>query len=279
MNKAKRCLASIRVKGIFMKKSIKALALAAVLALSLGALAGCSSNSSSSDDLGLVNEGKLTIVTSPDYPPFENLNDDGEAEGFEIALAGAIADKMGLELQVETMQFDGIVTAIAAGGKYDMGITGLSVTPERAAQINFTNSYYVDDLSCAVMKDSGITSDSVDADLNKKGVVIAVQSGTTGEAYAQENYPKATIKAYGNSNDCFAALNAGQANAALTNAAVVASMLNSYTDAEIVKSVATGEEYAAAINLDNQALLDAVNAAITELQEDGTIDELLKEWM
>ena len=56
-------------------------------------------------------------------------------------------------------------------------------------------------------------------------------------------------------------------------------MLNSYTDAEIVKSVATGEEYAAAINLDNQALLDAVNAAITELQEDGTIDELLKEWM
>lgn len=261
-----------------MKKPIKALVLAAVLALSMGSLAGCGSDSSKTD-LGLVNEGKLTIVTSPDYPPFENLNDDGEAEGFEIALAGAIADKMGLELQVETMQFDGIVTAIAAGGKYDMGITGLSVTPERAEQIAFTNSYYVDDLSCAVLSNSGITEKNVDAELNKKDVVIAVQSGTTGEAYAQENYPKATIKAYGNSNDCFAALNAGQANAALTNAAVVSSMLESYSDCKIVKSVATGEEYAAAINKDNTALLEAVNAAIDDLKKDGTIDSLLKEWM
>ncbi len=263
-----------------MKKTLMTLALAAVLALSLGTLAGCSSSSkSSSNDLGLVNEGKLTIVTSPDYPPFENLNDSGEAEGFEIALAKAVAEKMGLELKVETMQFDGIITAVSAGGKYDMGISGFSVTPERAEQINFTDSYYVDDLSCAVLKSSSITSDNCDAELNKAGVVIAVQSGTTGEAYAQENYPNATIKAYGNSNDCFAALNAGQANAALTNAAVVESMLSSYTDATVVKSVATGEEYAAAINKDNAALLEAVNKALKELKDDGTIEKLMKEWM
>ena len=116
--------------------------------------------------------------------------------------------------------------------------------------------------------------------LNAEGVIIAVQSGTTGEAYVQENFPKATVQPYGNSTDAFAALQSGQANAVCTNLAVVESMLaTAYQDAEIVKSIATGEEYAIVISQDNAALLEAVNGALATLTSNGTIDKLIEQYM
>ena len=102
------------------------------------------------------------------------------------------------------------------------------------------------------MKDGAITKDNAKEELNKAGVIIAVQSGTTGETYCRENFPNATIQPYGNSTDSFAAMQAGQATAVCTNAAVVKKMLSeAYSDAQVVIEVATGEEYAVAVNKDN----------------------------
>ncbi len=223
----------------------------------------------------LVSDGKLTIGVSPDYPPFENL-EDGEYVGYDIALGKAVAEKLGLEATYSTIQFDGIIPAIVSGGQVDCGISGFSVTPKREKQVDFTDAYYTDDQSICANKDGKVASEE---DLNKEGVVIAVQTGTTGEDYAKENYPKATVKGFGNSTDAFAALQAGKADAVMTNKCVVESMLESYTDAQIIKSVATGEEYAIAVSKDNPELTAAMNKAIEELQSDGTIDKLQAEYL
>ena len=255
-------------------------------------LFGCSSNGSSSASSSassdaasteagytLVNDGTLTIATSPDFPPFENLEGD-EYVGFDIELGKAIAEQLGLECEFTTIQFDGIVPAIQAGGQADVGISGITVDPERAESVDFTDPYYIADQSVAVMKGGDITSDNVDEALNAEGMIIAVQSGTTGETFAQENFPNATVQPYGNATDAFAAMQAGQANAVCMDKAVVEKMLaEAYTDAEIVKNAATGEEYAVAVSKDNPELLAAINEAIATLQENGTIDDLTAQFL
>ena len=230
-------------------------------------------------DLGLVASGKLTVGTSPDFPPFENM-ENGEYVGLDIDLAKSIAEKLGLEVEYKTLQFDAIVPAVAAGGQVDLGISGITIEPDRAEQVNFSDSYYVDDQCIVTMKsNTTVTADDQSA-LNADGVVIAVQSGTTGEAYAQENFPKATTQPYGNATDCFAAMQAGQAQAVVTNKAVGGKMVQeAYTDAQVIKEIATGEEYAAAVSKDNKALLDAVNGAIKSLEDDGTLDSLVQKYL
>ena len=267
----------------FLAVSVAALAICAL------GLVGCSSNSASSasssaaeeattDEVVLINDGVLTIASSPDYPPFENL-ENGETVGFEVDLFEAVADKMGYTLEIVPLQFDGIIPAISAGGRADVGVSGFSVDPERAKEIDFTTSYYIDDQAVAVMDTSDITEENAADALNQEGIIIAVQTGTTGETFAQENFPNATIQGYGNSTDCFAAMQSGNANAVCTNLAVVNRMLTeAYTDARIVMEIATGEEYAAVVSQDNPALTAAINEALAELEADGTIDELKAKW-
>lgn len=273
-----------------MKKMAAVVACGALVA-ALG-LFGCSSgttetpsqsNDTSADDsasgYSLINDGTLTVATSPDFPPFENLEGD-EYVGFDIDLAKAIGEQMGLDVEFTTIQFDGIVPAIQAGGQADVGISGITVDPERAQSVDFTDPYYIADQSVAVMKGGDITADNAADALNAEGMIIAVQSGTTGETFAQENFPNATIQPYGNATDCFAAMQAGQANAVCMDMAVVQQMVSeAYTDAEVVMTEATGEEYAVAVSKDNPELTVAINDAIKALQDNGTIDELTSTWL
>lgn len=259
-----------------MKKFIAILTACVALCAGL-ALAGCNTGKSTAS-LNLLEDGKLTIATSPDYPPFENL-EDGVIVGFEADLWAAIAEEMGVDVVEVSLQFDAIIPAIIAGGKADIGVSGFTVTPERAEEIDFSDSYYIDDQALCVMKGGSITSDNAADELNKAEVTIAVQTGTTGETYALENYPNATVKGFGNSNDCFAAMQAGQVTAVCTNKAVVDKMLaDSYKDAEVVAQSATGEEYAIVISKDNPELTKAINKALATLRDNGTIDELTQKW-
>lgn len=257
---------------------VKVFSVAAVLALALCVLAGCDNNSKS-DDYTLVNDGKLTVAMSPDYPPFENL-ENGEYVGYDVELGKALAEQLGLEYEPTTIQFDGLLPALESGGQCDVVISGMTVTPERQEQADFTEAYYVDDQAVVVMKDSGYTTDNVSDELNQKGKVIAVQSGTTGEDFAKENFPNATIVGYGNATDSFAALQSGNADAVWTNAIVADRMVSSsFTDCEVVKTVATGEEYAVAVSKDNPALTEALNNAIAKLKEDGVLDQLQVDYL
>ena len=244
---------------------------------SASASASAASVSASAASAKLLTDGKLTFGTSPDYPPFENM-ENGEYVGLDIEIAKAIGQKMGLEVEFKTIQFDGIIPAVAAGGQVDAGISGFTVDPERAKEIDFSSTYYIDDQAIAAMKGGEITADNADEKL--AGATIAVQSGTSGEAYIQENYPEATVKAFGNSTDAFAAMQAGQADAVCTNKAVVEKMLaDAYQDATVVKAIATGEEYAIAISKDNPELTKQINAALAELAADGTIDSLINQYL
>ena len=243
------------------------------------ASASASASAEAAGDIVLLEEGKLIVATSPDYPPFENL-ENGEYVGLEIELIKTIGADLGLEVEFKTLDFNGIIAAIAAGGQADVAISGITIDPDRAKQVDFTDSYYLDDQAIAAMKDGEITEENADEMLAKEGTIIAVQSGTSGEAYILENYPNATAQPYNNSTDAFAAMQAGQADAVCTNKAVVDNMLaNAYQDAVVVKNIATGEEYGIAVSKDNPALTAAINESLAKLKADGTLDALMEKYL
>lgn len=238
-----------------------------------------SADASGSDTMQLVTDGTLTIGTSAEYEPFEYM-EDGEYKGFDLELAQAIADDLGLELKIENVDFDTIVPGVASGTKYDMGIAAITATPEREKEVGFTDSYYMDDQAIVTMAgNTGITGDNYADALNAEGVKIAVQSGSTAEAFAKENFPNAELVPFKNATDCFAAVQSSQANALVTNRSVAAQLVaTSFSNEQVIKQISTGEEYAIAVNKDNTALLDALNDSIAKLTEDGTVDELMTKY-
>lgn len=238
-----------------------------------------SADASGSDTMQLVTDGTLTIGTSAEYEPFEYM-EDGEYKGFDLELAQAIADDLGLELKIENVDFDTIVPGVASGTKYDMGIAAITATPEREKEVGFTDSYYTDDQAIVTMADNTeITGDNYADALNAEGMKIAVQSGSTAEAFAKENFPNAELVPFKNATDCFAAVQSSQANALVTNRSVAAQLVaTSFSNEQVIKQISTGEEYAIAVNKDNTALLDALNDSIAKLTEDGTVDELMTKY-
>lgn len=274
---------------MFKMKKLGAVAASLAFAGAL-ALTGCgnsdapadaagSADASGSDTMQLVTDGTLTIGTSAEYEPFEYMK-DGEYKGFDLELAQAIADDLGLELKIENVDFDTIVPGVASGTKYDMGIAAITATPEREKEVGFTDSYYMDDQAIVTMADNTeITGDNYADALNAEGVKIAVQSGSTAEAFAKENFPNAELVPFKNATDCFAAVQSSQANALVTNRSVAAQLVaTSFSNEQVIKQISTGEEYAIAVNKDNTALLDALNDSIAKLTEDGTVDELMTKY-
>lgn len=274
---------------MFKMKKLGAVAASLAFAGAL-ALTGCgnsgapadsagSADASGSDTMQLVTDGTLTIGTSAEYEPFEYM-EDGEYKGFDLELAQAIADDLGLELKIENVDFDTIVPGVASGTKYDMGIAAITATPEREKEVGFTDSYYMDDQAIVTMADNTeITGDNYADALNAEGVKIAVQSGSTAEAFAKENFPNAELVPFKNATDCFAAVQSSQANALVTNRSVAAQLVaTSFSNEQVIKQISTGEEYAIAVNKDNTALLDALNDSIDKLTEDGTVDELMTKY-
>ena len=274
---------------MFKMKKLGAVAASLAFAGAL-ALTGCgnsdapadaagSADASGSDTMQLVTDGTLTIGTSAEYEPFEYM-EDGEYKGFDLELAQAIADDLGLELKIENVDFDTIVPGVASGTKYDMGIAAITATPEREKEVGFTDSYYMDDQAIVTMADNTeITGDNYADALNAEGMKIAVQSGSTAEAFAKENFPNAELVPFKNAPDCFAAVQSSQANALVTNRSVAARLVaTSCSNEQVIKQISTGEEYAIAVNKDNTALLDALNDSIAKLTEDGTVDELMTKY-
>lgn len=274
---------------MFKMKKLGAVAASLAFAGAL-ALTGCgnsdapadsagSADASGSDTMQLVTDGTLTIGTSAEYEPFEYM-EDGEYKGFDLELAQAIADDLGLELKIENVDFDTIVPGVASGTKYDMGIAAITATPEREKEVGFTDSYYMDDQAIVTMADNTeITGDNYADALNAEGMKIAVQSGSTAEAFAKENFPNAELVPFKNATDCFAAVQSSQANALVTNRSVAAQLVaTSFSNEQVIKQISTGEEYAIAVNKDNTALLDALNDSIAKLTEDGTVDELMTKY-
>ena len=254
------------------------------LTLALGACGSSTSGTTSSStsesaaSYSLVESGKILVASDLANPPLDSTNEKtGEPEGFEVDLMVAIAGKMGLESQyLSAMKFDAIIPLIKQGGKADVGVSNFTITDERKQEIDFSDPY-MDSNQGVVTK-----ADSAKADedsLNSAGTKVAVQSGTTGEAWVQENLTEATCVPLDDPIVALTGVQSGLYDAAVADLPVMSYLCtNSYTDCKVAIEIPTGEQYGIVISKDNPGLTAAINEALSALKDDGTIDDLEKKW-
>lgn len=220
----------------------------------------------------LVKEGTLTMATNAYFPPYEYY-DGQDIIGIDADIAKAIADKMGLELKIEDMEFDSIITAVSTG-KADLGLAGMTVTPDRQKNVDFSDSYATGIQSVIVKEDSTITK--ID---DLQGKKIGVQLSTTGDIYATDAYGKDAVVQYNKGNDAVMALTQGQVDAVIIDNEPAKSYVEANKGLKILDTEYATENYAACISKDNAGLTKAVNKALAELKDDGTLQKIVDKYI
>lgn len=227
-------------------------------------------------EITTVEEGKLTVATSPDFAPYEFYvaDDDGEYEivGFDMALAELIADKLGLELEVVPMDFDGTINELGSK-KVDLGMAGYSPDPDREGLMNFSTIYYTGGQSFVCTKATADKFPSLEA-ANNADYTIGAQIGSIQADLAKENTPDANIVEMAKVTDIVADMLAGKMDGAFIETAVAETYAKNYPDLQVIHDVPYDKEGSVVgVNKDNDALLAAVNLIIEEAIADGTIDQ------
>ena len=227
-----------------------------------------------------VTEGKLTVATSPDFAPYEFYSIDEEGNptlaGFDIALAQYIADKMGLELEIVPMDFDGVLSELAQKN-VDLGMAGLSPDPKREDAMDFSDLYYIGGQSLVTVADKADTYKSFD-DVNKPEVSVGAQTGSIQLDLANENTPDADIISLPKVTDIISELLAGKMEVAFIETDVAKSYQKNYPELELIMDVPYESEGSAiGVSKGNEALLAAVNEAIAAAIEDGSMEQFVAE--
>ena len=227
-----------------------------------------------------VTEGKLTVATSPDFAPYEfyAIAEDGTPSlaGFDIALAGYVADHIGLELEIIPMDFDGVLMEVATG-KVDMGLAGLSPDPSRMDAMDFSDIYYEGGQSFVTVTANKDMFKSLE-DTNKAEISVGAQTASIQMDLANEFSPNADIVALVKVTDIIAELLTGKLDGAYIETAVAEAYKLNYPELEIVLDVPYDTEGSAAgIVKGNEALLAAVNEAIAAAIADGSMDKFVAE--
>ena len=240
-------------------------------------LTGCGSKEAAG--LKTVESGKLIMATNAAFPPYEYI-EGNEVVGIDAEIAGAIAEKLGLELQIDDMEFDSIIESVK-GGKADMGLAGMTVTEERKEVVNFTASYATGVQVVIVNEGSAITT--VD-DLFAEGAshVIGVQRNTTGDLYSTwdlEDAGLATIDRYSKGADAVQALLTGKVDCVVIDNEPAKAFVEANEGLVILDTAYAVEDYAAAMNKDNAELYEAVNKALEELIADGTVASIVEKYI
>lgn len=274
-----------------MKKALS-LMTAAALVLSLAACGSTASSEAASSDaasseaasseaasetetaeLSTVEPGKLIMSTNAAFPPYEMTTDSGEFEGIDIETAQAIADKLGLELQIDDMDFDAALLAVQQG-KADMVMAGVTVTDERQNVMDFTDSYATGIQSIIVKEDSDIAS--VDDLAGKK---IGTQRGTTGYLYCSDDFGDENVVAYDNGLTAVQMLNNGQVDCVVIDNAPAKEFIAANPGLKLLDTAYVEESYAIGIGKGNTELKDAINTALEELKADGTLQAIVDKYI
>ena len=232
-----------------------------------------SSEAASAAELTTVEAGKLTMATNAAFPPYEMTTDAGEFEGIDVETAQALADKLGLELQIDDMDFDSALLSVQQG-KADIVMAGVSVTPERQTVMDFTDSYATGIQSIIVPEGSDITT----AD-DLAGKKIGTQRGTTGYLYCTDDFGDENVVAYDNGLTAVQALNNGQVDCVVIDNAPAQEFVAANPGLVVLDANYVEEEYAIGVSKSNTALKDALNAALTELTEDGTLQAIVDKYI
>ena len=224
-----------------------------------------------SGDFTTVEAGKLHMSTNAAFPPYEMTADDGSFVGIDVEVATAIAEKLGLELVVDDMDFDAALTA-AQQNKSDMVMAGVTVTDERLAVMDFSDSYATGVQVVIVPEGSDITLD------NLGDQQIGTQRGTTGNIYCTDDYGEDHVIAYDNGITAVQALQNGQVDCVVIDSAPAQALAEANPGLTILDTEYITENYAIGFPK-NSDLLPAVNAALAELIEDGTVQSIVDKYI
>ena len=241
--------------------------IALVLALCMiFALVACSSDAKTAE------EGKLIMATNAQFPPYEYYEGD-KIVGIDAEIAEAIAAKLGLELVIEDMEFNSIITAVQSGA-VDMGVAGMTVTEERLKSVNFSSSYANGVQSIIVKEGSAIAT--VD-DLCAEGASykVGVQLATTGDTYSTEDFGEENVVRYSNGNEAVLGLAGGDVDCVIIDNEPAKALVAENEGLVILETAYADEDYAICVAKENTELLEKINAAIDELTQDGTIDAII----
>ena len=259
-----------------MKMAKKVLAVVLAVLMACAVFAACSKNT----DNGNEKKGTLVMATNAAFPPYEYKDGDSFA-GIDVEIAEKIAEKLGMTLEIQDVEFGSIIGGVQTG-KFDMGMAGLTVTDERKESVNFTNTYAKAKQVVIVKSDSSITSlDNLKGDGSMK---YGVQQDTTGDIYASDTienggYGEENVIRYKTGNDAVQALVNGKVDAVIIDNEPAKSFVAANEGLTILDGAWVEEEYAIAIAKDNTELLDKVNTALEELIADGTVQSIIDKYI
>lgn len=251
-------------------------ALLAVAATSL--LTGCATGGDKVEVANgalLVEEGTLKVCTHLPYEPFE-FNRGGEVVGFDIDLMNLVAEELGVSVEVVNTPFEGIQSGQDLNtGNCDVAAAGMTITDERAEVIDFSDPYFEATQALLTQTGSGITGLE-----DLEGQTLAVQQGTTGQLYADENAPEGVeLRVYEDLGLLTTAVKTGQVEAGINDNGVLYDYVQDNPDTEVVTEFDTGEQYGFGVQKDeNDGLLETINQVLSDARADGTYDDIFQKW-
>ncbi|MCI5857324.1 MAG: transporter substrate-binding domain-containing protein [Agathobacter sp.] len=247
-----------------MKKLAKILTMALVGAFVVSVFTACG---------GSKSEDKLVMATNATFPPYEYV--DGDAyKGIDVEVAQAIADKLGMELDIRDVEFGSIIAGVQSG-KFDMGMAGMTVTDERKQSVDFSDTYAIGIQSVIVREDSEIQSVDDISSANK----IGVQQDTTGDIYSTDDYGEDSVTRFKAGTDAVQALVSGKVDCVIIDNEPAKSYVAANGGLKILDTSYAEEEYAICVKKGNDELLGKINDALKELKEDGTIDTIVAKYI
>jgi polar amino acid transport system substrate-binding protein len=258
-----------------MKKFLKITSIVLVIAL-VAVFAACGAK----DDTNTDEKTTLVMATNAAFPPYEYKEGDNFA-GIDIEIAQAIADKLGMTLEIKDVEFGSIVGGVQTG-KFDMGIAGMTVTDERLESVNFSTSYATGIQVVIVTEDSAIESlDDLKGDGSMK---FGVQQDTTGDIYAsasveEDGYGADNVIRYKTGADAVQALKTGKVQAVIIDNEPAKAFVEGNKGLKIMDATYVEEDYAIAIAKTNTELLDKINKALAELEDEGKIAEIVEKYI
>lgn len=266
------------------------MALMMILALVLPTIMAAAEETTATQQITATGQKEvLHMATSADFAPYEYKEGEGFA-GIDIEIAQAIADKLGMELEITDIAFDSVIAGVVTG-KYDMGMSGITETPERAETVNFSEHYANAVQTIIVKEDSDLTSandfytkDAAGNTVVKDGLMIGVQTSTTGDIYISDTVENGGVGEdhriqYKTGADAVQALSTGKVQAVVIDNEPAKNFVKLYDGLKLLDTPYVEEEYAIAINKDNTELLQRVNVAISQLKADGTIANITNKYI
>ena len=285
-------------------KKLTALLLGAAMAFSLAACGGTDSSSSESTapesssaaedtsseasgeeasstasaetasyDVETVEDGVLIMSTNAAFPPYEMTNDAGEFEGIDVEMAGEIAKRLGLELEIDDMDFDSALLAVQQG-KSDIAMAGITVSEDRLLVMDFSDSYANGVQVIIVPEDSDIASPD-----DLEGKLIGTQRATTGNIYCVDEYGEDAVITYDNGLTAVQALTNGQLDCVIIDNAPAQSFVEANPGLTILDTAFAEEDYAIGVAKGNTQLLDAINSILAEMEADGTTQAIVDKYI